>query len=417
MVDPDEALISAYQPSRGAWIERMPVTKRVELVTVGDLARESGCSAPYSFWVTEHQDGGWAQETWRAQAQADVALPITPGRVTFQIAPTTLRKGRAYSVSMSNPYSGCSSATLRTWAHDGAQVNGGPQACQLADDYTNMYSRYRMWHDEGAEDAVTCPPFASTAQPQDFDASMPTGWLQIGRGSSWNSSYVTTGNGWDPNFPCIDYRPYGVRALEWGPHPTYPTTRYVCDYDNYAPLGQNPDNGWYWGRPHWADRDGALRDTYVKLETIDYDTLLERHSPRLLYDGDEDFHALSPGAATDFFDDSDSPDDPEDSNQLEDAGGVFATANPMVSFGVADDLNLGYLGSVYSGFSRRNGTDAHGADFISLRGNGQGPGGIGFSSDGYDADAAQMEARPGYSNRVYGRVAYWADSLAPCDIS
>jgi len=184
---------------------------------------------------------------------------------------------------------------------------------------------------------------------------------------------------------------------------------YVCRWPQFSPVDTATADGWYYALP-W-DHDDGRADPYLKLETIDYGELLERHTPRLLYDGDEDFHALSPAAATDFFDDSDSPDDPEDSNQLEDAGGVFATANPMVSFGVQDDLDLEYLDSVYraSGVSRRAGTSSHSGDFISLRGNGQGPGGIGFSSDGYDADAAQMEARPGYSNRAYGRVAHGGD--------
>jgi hypothetical protein len=59
--------------------------------------------------------------------------------------------------------------------------------------------------------------------------------------------------------------------------------------------------------------------------------------------------------------------------------------------------------------ARREGTLASTSDFISERGNGQGALGLGFTSSGYDSDAAQMEARAGYANRVYGRVAHGGD--------
>ncbi len=177
--------------------------------------------------------------------------------------------------------------------------------------------------------------------------------------------------------------------------------RYNTQFSNRGEITAD-GKGWYFGT-HWPV--GTPRDIYLKLDAIDYDALLARHSPRLLYDGDEDFHALSPAAATDFFADTG---DPEDSNQLEDASGVFATANPLVAFG-AEDLNLDYLDSAYAGDGRRGGTPATSADFISERGDGKGPDGIFFTSDGYDSDAAQMEARPGYSNRTYGRVAHGGD--------
>lgn len=136
---------------------------------------------------------------------------------------------------------------------------------------------------------------------------------------------------------------------------------------------------------------------------LDLPALLNQYSPVLAYDSDEEFHVLSPAAATDFFE----PGGPDDSNQLTDASGTFATANPALAFG---DLRLTTLAAAYpADAGRRAGTAAAPADRISERGNGQGPGGIGFTSDGYRADAAQMEARPGYAHRVYGRIATGGD--------
>jgi hypothetical protein len=127
----------------------------------------------------------------------------------------------------------------------------------------------------------------------------------------------------------------------------------------------------------------------------------------LVYDSGEDFHALNPAAATDFFQ---HPGSPDDSNQLKDAGGPFATANPLWADILGQGrLSIQTLAAEYpQGSGRRSGSLAAGSDFISERGNGQGPLNLGFSSSGYSSDAAQMEARPGYANVVYGRVFHGA---------
>lgn len=132
----------------------------------------------------------------------------------------------------------------------------------------------------------------------------------------------------------------------------------------------------------------------------DYDQILAKHAPVLLYDSDEEFHILSPSALTDFYRGT----TVEESNSLKDAGGVFAVSGSTIS-GLAPDyfghLGLDYLSSSYpeaapSALGRRAGTAADSDDFISATGD--------ADDEQYDDDARAMGVQPGYPDVVFGRV-------------
>ncbi len=409
-----------------AFIQTMPVTKTIDRVTIGDLGRSDRCTgdAKSQVVVREHSAGNLTSNdgsfpyTQLAASPSYETIDSTLSRRTWTIPPTKLRAGRGYSFLLTWHTDFCRYVKQRSWAHNRPQVNAGPLTCAPEPllGQTASPPGHRMWHQQGANDRhPAC--VTNGYSERDFHPSMPSGWLAT---VSYNGRdhYVAgdTHYAGSPHQQCgseAQFGQTGAEELFWRLLPNYSpaTEQYVCSFGQYGPPGEEMPDGWYYGLPWRKERNGAPRDVYLRLDTIDYDQLLLRHSPVLAYDSEEDFHALSPGAATDFFDQSDDPDDPEDSNQLKDQIGTFATAN----FGIAienqlDGLHLGYLDSDYTGVSRRNGSDSTSEDFISLRGDGStGPGGVGFSSDGYDSDAAAMEALPGYANRVYGRATHGGD--------
>lgn len=382
-------------------VQRMPVTKIVDEVTLGDLAVGPGCSSGTASAKVEESDssGGAIAQFY---SQGSTAISTTPSKLAWGFSPITMRKGRNYAFRVS--VSGCSNMTRTLWPHNEAQVNPGPLACT-----SGPQGWKRMWHESGQDDAVAgCVDFP--AGQRAFKANMPTGWLisDISQTGSNQWDVVTTGGGGTP--PCYTpywpntYDTYGGTPAFWETSTSFPYhPKYACKWTQWAsydaPANQLPEHGWYYAQPWLAGTAAGARDMYLKLGIANYDALLEAHVPILRYDTDEDFHALSPGAATDFYDASDSPDDPDDANRLLDGNGVFASANPWVAFDQGlDTLTLGYLATSYTGLGPRGGTAADMGDFISERGN----------SD-YANDATYMEALPGYAHRVYGRVAHGND--------
>jgi hypothetical protein len=405
------------------FIQKMPVTKVVDEITIGDIGQATSCTTPSRtrLYVYEHpgdpaDDPDLGSDFYAGQqivySTGHVSLPSAPEKVTYSIPSTTFRKGRGYSFSIAANYSGtdCKDVRQTTWAHNDSEVNAGPALC------TGAPTSKRMWHGAAADDASAgC---VTRAEPtRTFKPDMPSGWL-VSRapGVHWD---IMSGS-----YPAGDPIPgsacgvssndsplaLGASPAYWRPRPNSNGTisEYACLWGQFADHGDTADDGWYYAQPWLVERGGAPRDMYLKLDTIDYDALLEAHVPILRYDTDEDFHAISPGAATDFYDASDDPDDPNDANHLVDSFGSFASANPWVAFDEQiDTLSLAYLGSAYTGVGPRGGTSAASTDYISERGDGTwGPF---FSSDGFADDAAYMEGLPGYANRVYGRVAHGND--------
>lgn len=406
VIDPTAAPVDPLTRSTASNTElvmfvRMPVTKVVDEVALGDFAVPSSCAnATASLKIEEYENGVLGGPGSQFYSQSPVTIGTTGARLTWEFSPVTMREGRGYGFRVS--VSGCSSFEQTTWQHNEAQIDPGPARCT-----SGPHTWRRMWHEAGVDDAV---PGCVDRPPgsRKFDLSMPTGWL-ISRPNvygEWDVTYVTdTGSGavCYYNHPNT-YEAWGGQPVYWRASLSFPYySQYACQWSQWAdydlPASQLPEHGWYHALPWLTQRNGAPRGMYLELDTIDYDAKLEEHSPVLVYDTNETFAAINPGAATDFYDDSDDPDDPEDSNRLADANGAFATANHALAVQDGlDPLTLDFLAASYDGV--RSGSASDG-DFISERGDG--------TPAQYAADAAYMGTQPGYVNRVYGRVAHGAD--------
>lgn len=384
-----------------AFIQRMPVTKVVNEITVGDLGQWSGCATPTTtrIFVREHPGAGELGSELNDSQQivyslTTNAMPATLGTITYTIPPTTFRKGRGYSIRLQA--TDCSHVRLRSWEHNAPIVNGGPDIC------TEAPNGKRLWHVSGLDDSnwecVNRLPGARS-----FDPSMPTGWLASRLAGT--SQDITWGfhapGGSSVCDTAANPDPFALGAQEhyWRHRAGKTNPDWVCIWSQFADHGMTVPDGWYYALPWRVERTGAPRDVYVKFDTIDYDALLGTYSPIVAYDSTESFRALSPSAATDFFDASDDPDDPNDANRLMDGDGAFASANSSVAASTGiDNLGLGYLSDSYpNGLGPRSGTSASVGDYLSYRGS---------SSLAYVEDASAIEGLPGYGNQTYGRVVH-----------
>lgn len=384
------------------FIQRMPVTKTINKVTLGDFGLAAGCATgTISSQIWEHAGGGWSGSTnTRFYSTSSVPLPATPSKVSWSYPASTLLKGRAYSFRVT--VSGCPAMKRTTWQHNSGQVDGGPLTCEQGP------SDKRMWHVTGVDDAPwSC--VTRTEPSRTFKPTMPGGWLvsyqpatniDIMAGSYLND-VGSPGPSACSTSAAANPQTLGASWFFWRPRPDLPNTHsdFVCKWGQFGPPNVQLKDGWYYALPWLTERGGSPRDIYVKLETIDYSSLLNAHSPILVFDSSDLLRSVSPGASTDFFDASDDPDDPLDANRLVDSTGAFASANQTVASQQGIDiLSLDYLGATYGGTSRRGGGSASSEDFISERGDGD--------HQAYLSDAAYMQSLPAYADRIFGRVTH-----------
>jgi hypothetical protein len=286
--DTDASSDTAYvnQPFAVAQIQQMPSDRLVNRVTVGDVATSAGCasSPSYKLEISEYANGLWS--AWPTNVDSDArTLPTTLGPATFRVPPLTLRTGYGYLFRLIGSDSSCSGVTLRTWAHDGTQLDGGAGTsadtlCQPTDAGSDgMYDTLRMWHEAGQNDAVPC---GGDNVPNDFNPSMPTGWLLVRR---LPSPYVMSSANSSSN--CGSMAPdNGITAAQWN------SSDFVCQVSAFAAPGDVPDNGWYWGIRALPSQQGAVRDTYLKLD-LDKPDLATRFKPQLAFDSAEKWFPLS----------------------------------------------------------------------------------------------------------------------------
>ena len=101
-------------------------------------------------------------------------------------------------------------------------------------------------------------------------------------------------------YPCGTVRFDGSGAEEVFWRSTPGRQRYICRYTQYAPFGTKVPDGWYYGLPWRTERNSAPRDVYLKLDTIDYDALLEEYAPVLKFDTESEYWNASPATLTDW---------------------------------------------------------------------------------------------------------------------
>jgi hypothetical protein len=407
--DPDTIEIPNGGYPMVGFIQSMPVTKMVDRVTVGDVGRGTGCpsSTGAHLLVNEHANGDLNGRTQIRNSVMDVPLAASPGAVSFSIQPAVFKKGLGYSFQLV-PSALCPLART-TWTHNGPTINGGSVRCAAGPPASQGATSVgvRMWHETGQADRA--PECVSRPESWAFDPSMPTGWLVPDPAQRWVSG--GTFRDTQPPGPSDDtancetsYAAHGATLVYWRAHPTSTGwSQYVCIWPQYEPRNQTTADGWYHGIPWKGDGTGTPRDTYLKLETIDYDALLTEHAPILHYDSDELFHALSPGALTDYHQEAFPL---AGASTLKDGLGEFANAHPALADNPDFDLDLlrlGYLGSFYpsGGDSGRAGSQGSASDFVSARGN--------EADDLYQGDSSYMEAQDGYPGRIMSRVAFGSD--------
>ncbi len=159
------------------FIQRMPATKVVNRITLGDIALSSSCTKTgpiLRLAVAEHVAGSMGTETssatWEGNALESIPADHEFKPRTWRTEPITFVKGRAYSFWVNGTSSPCVSFDVRSWPHNEMQVNAGINRCDRV-----RSGDYRMWHEAGQPDAVLCPE--RDGLPENFDPSMPEGWL------------------------------------------------------------------------------------------------------------------------------------------------------------------------------------------------------------------------------------------------
>ncbi|MDP8909202.1 MAG: DUF6531 domain-containing protein [Chloroflexota bacterium] len=259
---------------RVAFIERMPVTKRVTRVRLGKFASAASCTTPATVrvFVREHPTGSQNNSTQIAYSPELVSIGSTPQDVSWSIPLTTFERGRGYSFSLSGDGSSCRNVAQTSWARqqsDGG-VSPGTQTCDSGPIITGSLGMMRrMWHEFGASDRD--PNCANTTlNGAAFGSDMPTGWLVV-KESSTTSSYVltaTNASSEPPASTACDSTGAAAGAIvkEWRPSPDMPGYKdYVCVWPQWAALGwRYPLDGWHHGLP-WPG--GTVRNAAIGLGT------------------------------------------------------------------------------------------------------------------------------------------------------
>jgi hypothetical protein len=404
--DPDDALTTTQLSQTVLFIQSMPVTKRIDEVTIGDLAVAGGCPDATAYvQIQHHPDGDFTGSPPTSYNAIDgVDITSTLSKLTWDFSPVTLKKGEGYSFNIF--VSGCWAMRQTTWEHNASQVNGGPDSCE------DGPSDKRMWHVNGVDDAqFEC--VSSSSPSRRFDSSMPGGWLVSEQPSSaWDitggsypindSSENSCDSGGSRNPQTL-----GAGWAYWRPRPDFPEdySEFICRWGQFAPLDAEVTDGWYYALPWLTERGGSPRDMYLKLETIDYDALLEDYVPTLKFDSDENFFPQEAGAFTDFAD------PPSGGYSLssaftnilfdDDGEELAAAGSPGPGNGPwPPPMVLGTLGRNYwFGPDPEDQPEASSTDYIDARGS---------SEMTYIADS-DSQYSAGYDDVVYGRVVYDPD--------
>ena len=418
--DPEDPLTATTFGNGAAkmFFQSMPVTKRIDEITVGDVGLAPGCPSTTTTYLQVFRVAPGAGNYLGESAR--VVLPATPSKLTMAFPAATLKKGEPYSFELRT--SGCNQFVLKTWPHNEPQVNPGSARCvgvPIAEGGTptpgDTSNHSRMWHEKGQDDKQPgCVANPSGLTEYNFDKDMPTGWLTTytPNGSLYTVAGTSRPDGTTGTPACQSGRMQAAGATEVYHRESGagPDDRVVCKWPMFAPLGSEVPHGWYYALPFRGEASpDKPRDLYLKLDTIDYSAELAEHLPIFRLDSDEGYRPLSPGALTDFYE-GDSPTYEGYSNLVADSSGPFAIADSSYSYPLDPSspfghLSLDYLQPTYPSSDgspiRRSGAPAEPGDFVSARGN---------DADGlYQGDARIMGALPRYADRVYARAAHGGD--------
>ena len=305
--DPVETGMTNGEPLK---LVKMPVTKRVNRVTLGDFRYDpTRCTGlqPVRLRIEYHDDGdpsGVPETTMFSGTTANVTG--FNQKLVWDIPTTTFLEGRSYVFKVETVGGTCSFSRLRrtTWASSGPVYGGTAECAQSATEFT----WYRAAHKLGLD---TNPELDTNdgCGAYNFEETMPAGWLVVEPCGTTCRKIVTRDAISTPPGDCVvvatsqGEKRSGGRWKFWKQAPGDPSRNlYVCAWNQYADPGAaiDPPNsrGWHFATkwpPHYLgtqpERSGQPRDMFLSLQSIDYSALIQKHRPLLKYDLNETFFA------------------------------------------------------------------------------------------------------------------------------
>jgi hypothetical protein len=286
------------------FIQRMPVTKTISTITLGDFGRGSCSSSTplVRLFISDRPSHDLSGSATQVAYTTEVPLPITPRRLTWTFEWTSsgsalvLQAGHTYNFELS--LSGCSSFKQTTWAPADPLLETPATKCISGLPFqTSTSGPRRQWHDASTTPASTCVNFpgnwATAWWPYE-----PDGWLvSINPGAP---SYIAaiqnipSNAGTSPSQPCGEpnWANQGITQVNVVA-PTGaggdPQTDGICTWDHYHPPGQETDYGWSTALPLRSEFDAAPRLPYVGLGV----TPEVAFRPILLFDEGEKWRPLN----------------------------------------------------------------------------------------------------------------------------
>lgn len=250
--------------SNALFIQRMPATRTVRYVTLGNFARGLSCTqnADVGLRVVRYSGHDLDSNAQYPAVEVSHSLEnISVGsefqRVKWRISEVQLAVGEAYSFQVNS--SGCTTLRQHVWTHNSPTIDTGDRmACVKPPAFTQpAISHFAEGDGRGWNPSS---PACADSVPSD----MPTGWLAIGHGFTRTNVRTTSVSGGcgssGATFPGIDELPWRISGNE-------PSERYVCHWPQFNPPGQQTTDGWYYATP-WPD--GEIIDIYARLgETLE----------------------------------------------------------------------------------------------------------------------------------------------------
>lgn len=390
--------INFYTGDDVFFITSMPDSRRIEAVTLGPVARGTGCASANVRLRVYEAEPALQPSTLIAQSSY-IPLPERPENLTFEVPPVTLHARRAYVFRLGHGGSTCVLGKRLVWPHNEPVLNAGESTCSFMPfHYLNWY---RIWHVQGQNDLPPCP--YEREPTVNFDPTMPTGWIAVDFAyPNWIVNVETT---WGPGPPIAqppdcNSEDYGQQAVYWRPHPDPPERHlWVCMYTQFVdPTTSVVPDGWYYAGLWSPDFAAAPRDMYLELDPVDYESLLEDHVPVYAFDSGEEFYPQEASAFTDHAG-ATSPYDIDEANRLIQDSEVLAAGSSPGTGGLPPALTLATLGPAYN---LSPPVSATADDHIDARGS---------DETTYAADSNGMRLL-GHDSVVYGRAVHDPDDGA-----
>lgn len=302
--DPQTLSVSTTNP----WvylIQRMPSTKTITDVSLGDFQTDSCTQQSPTVGLRIYDlDNGFDAPVQYAESRGDVPLPSAPtqlhwlvqDRSAVPVPRVILKAGHAYGFSL--VINGCTSIRQTTWAPRVQAIEAPRQSCTMSlpfGPYSTSGSLRMQWRDASTSYGSSCINTRTYEWP-----SYPDGWLASvtynGSARYIRTAAHTTPLGPPNNGECADpaLAEHGIHEQYWKESTDFAGAKeYVCSWDHVHSPGVTTSFGWSTALPIRGEFGGGYRLPSVKLETINYDSLLQTYNPVLVVDSRESYYPES----------------------------------------------------------------------------------------------------------------------------